>query len=132
MTAHGRPLALDHDRHSIFQHNPRRPWSPAEQVAGRQEPPQCGRLLAELAIASLAARSPQAKGRSERLFGTRQTRLVVALRLAGAQTRAEANAVLDHFLPQDNQRFRVPAAQAGHAYRPWTLACGPEAVCRFK
>ncbi len=83
VATHGRPLALYHDRHSIFQHNPQRPWSPAEQLTGRPEPTQFGRLLAELGIASIAARSPQAKGRIERLFGTLQTRLVIELRLAG-------------------------------------------------
>ena len=132
VTTHGRPLALYHDRHSIFQHNAPRPWSPAEQLAGQQEPTQFGRLLAELAIASIAARSPQAKGRIERLFGTLQERLVIELRLAGACTLAEANVVLDHFLPRYNHRFRVPAAAAGSAYRPWELPCRPEEVFCFK
>ena len=128
----GRPLALYHDRHSIFQHNPKRPWSPAEQVAGQQDPTQFGRLLAELEIASIAARSPQAKGRIERLFGTLQTRLVVELRLAGAQTLDDANTVLAAFLPKYQQRFQVPAATAGSAYRPWDLPCRPEEVFCFK
>ena len=132
VTTHGRPLALYHDRHSIFQHNPQRPWSPAEQLAGQPEPTQFGRLLAELGIASIAARSPQAKGRIERLFGTLQTRLVIELRLAGARTLEEANAVLVTFLPKHNQRFQVPAGVAGSAYRPWDLPCRPEEVFCFK
>jgi hypothetical protein len=68
-----RPLAISHDRHGIFA-----PTSVAtevdsipEQLAGKQDPSQFGRLLEELAITSIAARSPQAKGRVERLFGTR-------------------------------------------------------------
>jgi transposase len=132
VTTHGRPLALYHDRHSIFQHNPKRPWSPAEELAGQPEPTQFGRLLAELGITSIAARSPQAKGRIERLFGTLQTRLVIELRLAGACTLEEANAVLGTFLPKHNDRFQVPASEAGSAYRPWELPCRPEEVFCFK
>ena len=132
VTTHGRPLALYHDRHSIFQHNPKRPWSPAEELAGQPEPTQFGRLLAELGITSIAARSPQAKGRIERLFGTLQTRLVIELRLAGACTLEEANAVLSTFLPKHNDRFQVPASLAGSAYRPWDLPCRPEEVFCFK
>lgn len=70
----GRPLALDHDRHSIFRVNG--PETVAEQLTGTREPTQFGRLLDELAIAAIAARSPQAKGRVERLFGTLHDRLV--------------------------------------------------------
>ena len=141
VTTHGRPLALYHDRHSIFQHNPQRPWSPAEQLAGQAEPTQFGRLLAELGIARVppgrAARSPQAKGRHphagpRRLFGTLQTRLVIELRFAGASTLDEANAVLATFLPRHNHRFQVPAGVAGSAYRPWDLPCRPEEVFCFK
>ena len=69
---YGRPLAFYHDRHGIFA-----PTSVAteadsiqEQLTGKQDPSQFGRLVEELAITSIAARSPQAKGRVERLFGT--------------------------------------------------------------
>jgi transposase len=85
---HGCPLALYHDRHGIFTQTgaaTERDSLP-EQLAGKQEPTQFGRLLQELEITSIAARSPQAKGRVERLFGTLQDRLVVELRLAGAST----------------------------------------------
>ena len=132
VTARGRPLALYHDRHGIFQPNPKRAWSVAEELAGQRAPTQFGRLLAELGIASIAAQSPQAKGRIERLFGTLQERLAVELRLAGAATLAEASAVLDAFLPGHNRRFRVPAAAEGDAYRPLDPACRPEAVFCFK
>ncbi len=68
----GRPLALYHDRHSIFTHTSlaTEADSVQEQLAGKQEPTQFGRLLQELEITFIAARSPQAKGRVERLFGT--------------------------------------------------------------
>src|SRR6266852_5756319 len=69
---HGRPLALYHDRHGIFQQNSAATEADSleEQLAGKQDPTQFGRLLEELEITSIAARSPQAKGRVERLFGT--------------------------------------------------------------
>ncbi len=69
---YGCPLALYHDRHSIFTQSCKATEADTlqEQLAGTQEPTQFGRLLQELAITSIAARSPQAKGRVERLFGT--------------------------------------------------------------
>lgn len=112
---HGRPLALYADRHTIFQ-------SPKEEtledeLAGKLPRTQFGRLVEELGIQLIAARSPQAKGRVERLFGTLQDRLVKALRRANASTLEEANAVLKTFLPRYNARFAVEAEQPGSAYR---------------
>jgi len=60
----------------------------------------------------------ESKGRVERLFGTLQDRLVIELRLAGASTREQANALLEDYLPRFNAQFAVPAAQEGTAYRP--------------
>jgi transposase len=128
----GRPLALYHDRHGIFRPNPKQAPSVAEQLAGRAEPTQFGRLLSELGVVSVAAQSPQAKGRIERLFGTLQDRLVVELRLAGAATLDQANQALADFLPRFNARFRVPATEAAVAYRPLDPACRPETVFCFK
>ncbi|MFO0964010.1 MAG: hypothetical protein U0793_00290 [Gemmataceae bacterium] len=63
----------------------------------------------------IKARSPQAKGRVERLFGTAQDRWVKELRLAKAKTVAQANAVLEWLLPEHNRRFSVaPAGQRWH------------------
>ncbi len=69
---HGRPVALYHDRHGIFAQTSKATETDTleEQLAGKQDPTQFGRLLEELEITSIAARSPQAKGRVERLFGT--------------------------------------------------------------
>jgi len=72
--SHGLPQAVYADRHTIFQ-------SPAkatieQQLAGELPRSQFGRLMDELAIELIQARSPQAKGRVERLFGTLQDRLV--------------------------------------------------------
>jgi hypothetical protein len=117
---HGRPLALYHDRHGIFQQNSAATEADSleEQLAGKQDPTQFGRLVEELEITSIAARSPQAKGRVERLFGTLQERLVVQLRLAEARTLEQANQVLASYLPRFNAQFAVAATQEGSAYRP--------------
>ncbi len=126
----GRPLALYHDRHSIFRVNA--PETVAEQLAGAREPTQFGRLLDELAITAIAARSPQAKGRVERLFGTLQDRLVSMLRLAGATNEAEAMACLADFLVDFNDRFMVPAAEEGDCYRAMEAGVDRDALFCFK
>jgi len=126
----GIPLSLYSDRHSIFQVNPKQGESLEEQLAGERQPTQFGRALKELGIQSIVARSPQAKGRVERLWGTFQDRLVSELRLAGATTLAEANQVLWDFLPRFNARFAVPPSQPGTAYRPLEPgACLAEVLC---
>lgn len=113
---HGLPLALYGDRHTIFQ-NPKEA-SITEQLAGLEPRTQLGRMLHSLDIALIAARSPQAKGRVERLFGTLQDRLVKELRRAKANSLAEANKVLHRYLQRFNKRFMKPPAQPGSAYRP--------------
>src|SRR5436305_6629994 len=117
---YGRPLAFYHDRHEIFPKPQalKQTDSLEEQLAGRVAPSQFGRLLEELEITSIAARSPQAKGRVERLFGTLQDRLVLQLRLAEASTLEQANQVLESNLPRFNAQFAVAATQEGSAYRP--------------
>lgn len=131
---HGCPLALYHDRHGIFTQTgvaTERDSLP-EQLAGKQEPTQFGRLLQELEITSIAARSPQAKGRVERLFGTLQDRLVVELRLAGASTLEQANAVVQTYLPRFNAQFAVEASEPGLAYRPLSEGLDLDTLCCFK
>lgn len=91
----GIPHALYVDRHGIFQQNQRTPLTLAEELAGGRAPTQVGRVLGELGIRHIAAHSPQAKGRVERLWGTLQDRLVAELMLAGVRTLADAN----RFLP---------------------------------
>ena len=101
----GLPDAVYRDRHSIFARETKTPVTLDEQLAGRSEPTQFGRALETLAIESIAARSPQAKGRIERLWGTRQDRLVVELRLEGIDTMEAANAFLPGFLTRLNAWF---------------------------
>lgn len=113
---HGLPLALYGDRHTILQ-SPREATL-AEQLEGLEPQTQVGRLLERLDIQLIAARSPQAKGRVERLFGTLQDRLVKELRRAQATTLEEANRVLHRFLPRFNEKFMKAPARPGSAYRP--------------
>ena len=113
----GVPLALYSDRHSIFMVSRAQHETLEEQLAGQTPRTQVGRALDELGIRLVLAHSPQAKGRIERLWGTFQDRLLTELRLAGARTLKEANALLADFLPRFNSRFGVPAAQPGAAYR---------------
>jgi transposase len=114
--SHGIPLALYHDRHSIFKVTEHQ-ITMDEQLAGKSPQTQLGRILAELGINSIAANSPQAKGRVERLWGTFQDRLVSELRLIGASNETEANHLLKEFLPDYNRRFTVQAKESGSAYR---------------
>jgi transposase len=112
----GIPWSVYRDQHGTFQRNDDH-WSVAEQLAGRQLPTQVGRALEELGIESIAARSPQAKGRVERLWKTFQDRLVSDLRLAGASTLEQANGVLELFLADYNQRFAKLPKASGLAWR---------------
>jgi hypothetical protein len=82
------------------------------------KPTQFSRAMRELGVTQLFARSPEAKGRVERVNGTFQDRLVAELRLDGVCTLAEANKALEAFLPRFNTRFGVPAAQPQRAYSP--------------
>jgi transposase len=116
VTAHGVPLSLYRDRHSIFQRNDSH-WTLAEQLAGKQAPTQLGRALEELGIQQIPAYSPQAKGRIERAWRTCQDRLISELRLAQATTLAEANAVLARFCADYNQRFARPPADTASDFR---------------
>ncbi len=115
---HGIPLALYVDRHSIHERRAQDPLVLSEEMTGGPRTTQFGRVLAELGITHIPARSPQAKGRVERLWGTFQDRLVSELRLAGATTIGEAQQVLEGFLLAPGRRFAVPPAQPGAVYRP--------------
>jgi len=128
---HGLPGALYSDRHGIFTVEQNRPPTLAEQLAGKRSLTQVGRALDELGVRWIGARSPQAKGRVERLWGTLQDRLVTELRLAGAATLEEANAVLAAYLPRHNRRFAVPADDPDPAWRPMPEGLAPEAAFCF-
>ena len=81
---------------------------------------QVGRALRELGIQMIPAYSPQARGRSERNFGTWQGRLPQELRLHGIHSLEAANQFLqEHYVAAFNRRFQVAAAQRGSAF----MAC---------
>jgi hypothetical protein len=78
---------------------------------------QVGRALRELGVQMIPAYSPQARGRSERSFGTWQGRLPQELRLHGITTVEAANAFLrNHYMGEFNRRFQVAPGQRGSAF----------------
>ena len=80
---------------------------------------QGGRAWRELGIPRIPAYSPQARGRSERNFGTWQGRLPQELRRAGCTTLEAANRFLrEHYMAEFNRRFQVKPEQAGTAFVP--------------
>jgi hypothetical protein len=104
--------ALYSDRGSHFWLTPK--------AGGKVDPhrlTQVGRALRELGVQMIPAYSPQARGRSERNFGTWQGRLPQELRLRGIRTLEAANRFLrEHYIAEFNARFRVQAAQRGSAF----------------
>jgi transposase len=129
---HGVPVAVYRDRHGIFETPDEGLQTLEEQLADRRLPTQVGRAFAELAISSIAARSPQAKGRVERAWGTLQDRLVAELALAGVDDRDGANGLLVRFLPRFNARFAVPAQNPEPAWRPLPDGLRVDHVCCLK
>lgn len=118
---YGRPLAHYTDKNSIFCVT--RPAAIPEQLRGTEATSQFGRALSELGIEWIAAHSPQAKGRIERLFKTLQDRLVKELRLAGIASIEAANRFLElRFLPAWEQQFTVASRHPRNAHR----RLGPE------
>jgi len=81
---------------------------------------QVHRALRQLGITLIPAYSPEARGRSERVFRTLQDRLPKELMLAGITDMTAANAFLrNQFVPAYNRRFAVSAAEPGTAFVPW-------------
>src|SRR5213595_1375650 len=127
----GLPGSIYMDQHGALKRNDDH-WTLAEELRGRQDPTQVGGALEALAIACIYALSPQAKGRVERLWGTLQDRLTSELRLAGARTIAEANAVLERYCPVHNRRFAIPAQDTTPAWRPLRRGVDLDRVCSFR
>lgn len=89
----------------------------------RHRPTQFGRAMKQLDIELIPAYSPEARGRSERMFGTLQGRLPKELKRAGITDRETANRFLKNkFIPEFNQRFRIKPEQEEGAFVPW-LSC---------
>src|SRR5271169_151179 len=128
LRSHGVPLSFYGDRHGVFVRNDDH-WTVEEQLAGKRQPTQFGRALQQLGVTYIAANSPQAKGRIERLWGTFQDRLTSELRLAQAQDLDSANAVLRKFIADYNRRFARQPRENATAWRsaPESL----ERICCF-
>src|SRR5271169_153394 len=104
--------ALYSDRGSHFWRTPK-----AGEAVDHHRLTQVGRALRELGVRMIPAYSPQARGRSERNFGTWQGRLPQELRLAGITPVEAANGFLrQRYMVEFNRRFQVAAAQAGSAF----------------
>jgi transposase len=109
---HGLPLSLYTDRGSHDFYTPE-----AGGRVDRTRPTPVGRALAHLGVEHIAAYSPEARGRSERLFHTLQDRLVKELTLAGITDVEAANRFIrTAYIPAHNARFAVKAEQEGSAF----------------
>ena len=106
-------------------------WTMEEELAGRQRPPQMGQVLEELGIRYIRARSPQAKGRVERLWATLQDRLAAELRLKGVHTLAKAGAYLHGFIVRFNRRFAVIPREHACAWRKAPRHLDQVLACRY-
>jgi transposase len=105
--------SLYSDRGSHFFYTPK-----AGEPVDKSRLTQFGRALKELGIHTIAAYSPQARGRSERSFGTWQGRLPQELRLASIITLEEANRFLRQtYIAEFNQKFTVKPAEKSTAFR---------------
>jgi transposase len=131
IASHGVPCNLYGDRLGVFVRNDRH-WTLDEELAGVQDPTQFGQMLAELAIGFIAAHSPQAKGRIERLWRTLQDRLVVELRLRDILTVAAAEAFLAQFIADYNRRFARAAREARSAWRRAPRQLERILACRYR
>jgi transposase len=111
--AKGLFCALYSDRGSHFFVTPK-----AGEKVDKHRLTQVGRAMKELGVQMIPAYSPQARGRSERSFGTWQGRLPQELRLAGIHRLEEANAFLrEQYVAAFNAKFGVEAAEKGTAFR---------------
>lgn len=124
IVAHGLFGSLYADRGSHY-------WITTEAgKVDKDNPTQVHRACKQLGIELIAAYSPEARGRSERMFGTLQKRLPQELRVAGITTMAEANRYLrEVYLPAHNARFRVAPAESGSAFVPWAGGDLAEILC---
>jgi transposase len=123
--AHGLPGSLYTDRGSHYFFTPK-----AGEPVDKHRLTQVGRSLAHLGIEHIPAYSPEARGRSERMFGTLQDRLPKELALAGIATIEAANRFLrEVYLPAHNARFAKPPALPDSAFVVADPALLREVLC---
>ncbi len=125
IAARGLFSVLYTDRGSHYFHTPK-----AGGKVAKDTPTQVGRALTQLGIQHVAAYSPEARGRCERLFGTLQDRLPKELADAGVTSVAAANRyIAEVYLAAHNRRFAVTAEQPGNAFVPWRGSPIGEVLC---
>lgn len=113
------------DRGSHYWHTPE-----ADGKVDKEHLTQFGRAMKQLGIDMIAAYSPEARGRSERAFGTHQGRLPQELALAGITDIATANRYLQEvYLPAFNAEFAQPAMEEGSAFVPWIGGSLEDILC---
>src|SRR5216684_1829000 len=112
LVAHGLPCALYTDRGSHYFYTDK-----AGEAVDKNRLTQVGRALDRLGVEHIPAYSPEARGRSERMFGTLQDRLVKELEHAGVRDVGTANQwIREDYLPRHNARFAKPAAVTEKAF----------------
>ena len=126
---YGVPLKLYVDWKNVYK----RSANAQERLRGEEPITQFGRMCAKLGIELMAASSPQAKGRVERVHGTHQDRLVKKLRLERIASQAEANAYLGaEYLAEHNRRFARPAARPEDYHRRAPCAAKLDRIFRLE
>ena len=125
VAAHGLFCSLYTDRGSHYFFTPEAGGKVSKTVLT-----QVGRALKQLGIEHIAAYSPQARGRSERVFHTLQDRLPKELKLAGIDTVEAANVWLrDSYIAEHNARFAIDAEQEGSAFVADAAGAWREILC---
>ena len=123
--AHGLFSSFYSDRGSHYWNTPE-----AGGKVDKENPTQFGRAMKRLGIEMIAAYSPQARGRSERAFGTHQGRLPNELAAAGITDREAANRYLQEvYLPAFNAEFARPAPEKGSAFVAWIGGSLDDILC---
>jgi len=113
--AHGLPSSFYSDRGSHYWHTPQ-----AGGKVDKNNPTQFGRAMKHLGIEMIAAYSPEARGRCERMFSTHQERVPRELAAAGITDMDAANAYLkDKYMPAFNAEFSVKPAIEASAFVRW-------------
>jgi transposase len=130
VTRHGVPWTLYGDRAAVLVRNDRH-WTIEEELEGRQRPSHFGLMLEELGIRYIAALSPQAKGRIERVWRTLQDRLSAELALHGCRTHEQLIAFLPGFITRFNRRLAQPPRDTRAAWRPAPRALDRILACRY-
>ena len=130
ITQHGVPWTLYGDRAAMLVRNDPY-WTVEEELEGRQRPSHFGLMLEELGIRYIAALSPQAKGRIERLWRTLQDRLAAELALQGCITPEQAIAFLPRFMLRFNRRLAQPAREPRSAWRTAPRGLDRILACRY-